>query len=486
MDIPATRYVEVGGHNVAFQIYGEGPRDLLMVPGIVSHLDLLWADPGFAHLMRRFGSFARVISYDRVGVGLSDPVSTYPTLDDRLAEIEAVLDAAGSTTVDVLGYSEGGAYAGYFAAAHPERVRSIVFCVPWVCGPRDDPREGIRPEAVELFASAIDHWGEGRGMELLAPTWIEKPLQKRMFASFERLVVGPGFARAILASVRDVDLSAILPHVRVPALVVGVTGDKVVPIEHVRFIASAIPGAELFELEGHDHLFWAGNVEPALDAIERFVTGAVVDRDVDRILATVAFTDIVGSTQRLSEVGDRAWKDLVEEHDDCVRRALEVHGGREVKTLGDGALLIFDAPHTALTVLTDVQRTVRTLGLEIRAGVHSGDVQIAGSDLAGMTVNTAARISALAGPGEILISESVRDLLRSTPTVCTERGVHELKGVPGKHTLFAVAAPSQFSIGDDERDVRLSDRLTLSFARRWPRFARSINARMRARPAAAV
>ncbi len=486
MNVPPIRYADVGGRAVAFQIFGEGVRDLLIVPGVVSHLELSWSDPGFAHLMRRLGSFSRVITYDRLGVGLSDSVSDLPTLDDRVAEIGAVLDAAESRKAHVLGYSEGGAFAGYFAASQPGRVESIFFVAPWVRGPRDDPAEGVRPEAIEKLARCIDRWGEGLLVEVMAPSLANKPMQRRLYASAERLIAGPGYARAILQGARQMDVSSILPHIRVPSLVIGVTEDSIVPIEHVRAIAAAIPGAQLFELDGHDHLVWAGDATPALDAIERFVTGDIAPRDVDRMLATVVFTDIVGSTQRLAEVGDRGWRNLVEEHDNRVRRVIDAHGGSEVKTLGDGFLMTFAAPHSALAALKEIQLSIADLGLEIRAGIHTGDVEIAGADLAGMTVNTAARISALAGPGEIVVSRTVRELLGPTGTICAEYGTHELKGVPGRHPLYLAAEPSRISIGADERRVRIRDRMTLVFAKRVPGLARSMNARLQARAAPAA
>ena len=367
MEAPTTHYADVNGYSVAYQTCGSGPRDVLVVPGALSHLDLLWTDPAMAHVLRRLATFARVITYDRLGLGLSNSMPSFPPLDDRIAEIEAVLEAVGSQESAVVAMSEGGAYAAYFTASQPGRVSSISLLMPFVRGPRIDPAEGLDPRAMAELAENAERWGEGLFLSVIAPDLSKKPMQRRLFASFERLVTSRGNIRAWVNSASQMDFMAILSHIHVPCLVVGVSEDPIVPIEHVRAIADAIPGAHLVEVQGKDHLISGDQMTAALDAIERFVTGDLADSNVDRVFATVVFTDIVDSDRQLAEFGDSRWRSRLQEHDERVRQVLEKYGGREIKSLGDGFMMTFAAPHTALQALEELQSELAMIELEIRS-----------------------------------------------------------------------------------------------------------------------
>jgi class 3 adenylate cyclase len=477
MQPPQTRYaVRPDGVNIAYQVFGEGPTDLLVSPGLASHLDLAWTDPDLARLWRRLASFARVIVYDKPGTGLSDPIMHVPTLEERRDDIRTVLDEVGSERTALLGFSEGGTTCVLFAATDPERVESLILYGAFACSePGEEVLDGPdRVAAYERSVAALRdleaNWGQGRTLDYFAPSVADR-LQRSAFATFERAAASPALATRVIEAARRIDVRGVLGAVRVPTLVLHHAED-IIPLFHARMLADGIPGAELKVLPGRDHMFWVSDFEESVSEIERFLTGSAAAASPERALATILFTDIVGSTERASEMGDSAWRQLLERHDRVVRDQVAEHRGRVVKSLGDGTLAVFDGPARAIGAAEAIRDDLRDLGIEVRAGVHTGECELIGDDVGGVGVHIGARVGSIADPGEILVSSTVADLVVGSGMTFTERGEHELKGVPGRWRLLAVgdpaARPEPLRAAAVERDMRLSDRLTLRFARRAP------------------
>jgi pimeloyl-ACP methyl ester carboxylesterase len=485
MQQPKTSYARNGDVNIAYQVLGDGPLDLVLVPGFVSHLDLLWSFPEPAAFFRRLSSFSRLILFDKRGTGLSDPVPGVPTLEERMEDLHAVLDAVGSKRAALLGVSEGGPMSALFAATYPERTAAMVI---YGSTPKfsdvddmvDEENKASIKKTWESVEAMIDNWGEGRMVEVFAPTFAADEAIRRSFGLIERASASPAMIAGVLSAIGQIDVTGVLPAVGVPTLVLHRVGDPVIPIEAARYTAERIPGARLVELAGDDHVAWLGDTDALLDEIERFLTGAPRGRRPDRALATVLFTDIVGSTERASSLGDSRWRELLESHDDGVRRQVGAHGGRVVKSLGDGYLATFDGPARAIRCGGAVLEDASSLGVELRAGVHTGECELIGDDLGGMAVHIGARVAAKAGPGELLVSSAVRDLVVGSGIEFDERGVHDLKGVPGSWALLAVreggAAPSAAEPARGAPDrlapnlavARRGDRMALRFVRRSP------------------
>jgi class 3 adenylate cyclase len=442
---PKTEYARNGSVSIAYQVIGEGPQDLVFVPGFISHLDLLWTFPEATTFLRRLAGFARLITFDKRGTGLSDPVAELSTLEDRMEDLHAVLDAAGSEQAALLGISEGGPMSILFSATYPERVSSLMLYGTFPSlNPNSYPADlGVRPETgIDQLTAIIDeHWGDGHSLGFFAPTLAENPAMLRSFGLFERAAASPGMVSALLRSYKDIDVSDILPALRVPTRVINRVGDPVVPVELARWTSEQIPGAVLVELEGDDHIPWLGDADALVDEIEESMTGSRHAAQPDRALATVLFTDIVGSTERAGELGDRRWRELLERHHDLVRAQLGAHDGREVKTMGDGFLATFDGPAKAIRCATAIAGRSSADGVEIRAGVHTGECELIGDDVGGMAVHIGARVMAKAGPGEVLVSGTVKDLVVGSGIEFDDLGNHELKGVPGEWRLLAVADP---------------------------------------------
>ena len=444
MDVPETLYARSGDANIAYQVLGEGELDLVYVPGWVSNVEYMWTYPPFAHFLRRFSSFARVILFDKRGTGLSDavPLDRLPTLEQRMDDVRAVLDAVGSERAALFGHSEGGCMCMLFAATHPERVRALVMLAVYAKRLRsDDYPWAPTPEEREADARALEEQGWGDiDVGFYAPS-------KRGDAEFERWLRGwlrngasPRAAAALLRMNSRIDVRDVMPSISVPTLILHRTGDRDVDIEEGRYIAKQIPGARFVELPGDEHVIPAGDVDRLADEIEEFLTGARPAPEPDRVLTTVLFTDIVGSTDRAASLGDREWSELLERHHALVRAELERHRGREVDTAGDGFLATFDGPARAVRCACAIREAVRSVALEVRAGVHTGEVQLRGDGVAGIAVHTGARIAALAGPGEVLVSRTVTDLTSGSGLVFEPRGEHELKGVPEPWQVYAVAS----------------------------------------------
>jgi len=442
MEAPDIRYVRAeDGTSIAYAVAGDGPFDLLCIPGFVSHLELFWEAPGAEHYFGRLASFARLIMFDKRGQGLSDRPPGPPTLEQSAGDARAVLDAVGSKKAAVYGISEGGPMSILLAATSPERVRALALYGTWarlVQGP--DYPEGVPPEQFERFIDAnTDNWGGPVALNLWAPSLIGNKPGERWWARLLRQGISQSGAEALIRLYTQVDIRDVLPTITVPTLVVHRTGDRMVPIGAARALAAGIPGAKLVELPGRDHVPIC-DPDQIIDEVEEFLTGHRAEREPDRMLATVMFTDIVDSTRRAAQLGDRGWRELLERHDQLMRRELERHRGREVKTIGDGFLATFDGPARGIRCATSVREAVRELGIEIRAGLHTGEVEVMGDDIAGIAVNIGARVGAAAGPGEVLVSRTVTDLVAGSGIDFTDRGVHPLKGVPGDWHLYAVAS----------------------------------------------
>jgi class 3 adenylate cyclase len=442
---PTTRYARSGDVSIAYQVVGDGPIDVVLVLGFATHLELQWESPPFANFFDRIGSFSRLIIFDKRGTGLSDPVTEAPTLEQRIDDVRAVMDAAGSERAALFGISEGGPMSVLFAATHPERVTALVLHgamgrtteapdYPWAV-----PAEALLESATEFIAP---YWGvEADAMlELFAPSFVGDPEAAEFTARLERSAASPSMMQQLFEMFLDIDVRAVLPTIRVPALVIHRRGDRVVNRRAGEELAAQIPGARYVELPGIDHLPWAGDTESVLGEIEEFLTGARSVPEPDRVLATVMFTDIVGSTERAAKLGDARWRALLAAHQAAVRRELTRFRGREVKTLGDGSLATFDGPARAIRCGQAIAEAAQSLGLEVRIGLHSGEVEVMDGDVGGIAVHIAARVGALADAGEVLVSSTVRDLVAGSGIGFVDRGTQQLKGISDEWRLFAAAA----------------------------------------------
>jgi class 3 adenylate cyclase len=436
---PDTRYAKSGDVNIAYQVVGEGPFDLVYVPGWISNIELMWEEPAHAHLLQRLAAFSRLILFDKRGTGLSDPVSLdrLPTLEQRMDDLRAVMDAAGSERAALFGSSEGGLMSVLFAATYPERTRALVTLAIYAkrLWSADYPWAPT-PEAREAEIEWIERtWGDEMDISSLAPTADEA--FKRRAVTYLRRSASPGAAVALLRMNSQIDVREVLPTIQVPTLVLQRVDDRDVNVEEGRWIAQQIPGAKYVELLGDEHLIWAGDVDAVVDEVEEFLTGTRPVHDTDRVLATVLFTDIVASTERAAELGDRQWGSLLEQHHALVRRGLERFRGREVDTAGDGFLATFDGPARAIRCACAVRDSLRSLDLEIRAGLHTGECELVGDKVGGIAVHTAARVVAAAGPSQVLVSSTVKDLVSGSGIRFEDRGEFELKGV-GAWRLYSV------------------------------------------------
>jgi class 3 adenylate cyclase len=429
------------GAHIAFQVFGDGPLDLICIPGWISNLELFWEDPGMVAFYERLASFSRVILLDKRGTGLSDPVTTgsAPTLEQRMDDVRAVLDAVSSEQAAFFAMSEGGPMSLLFAATYPERTVALVLYGCWaraIRGP-DYPYGYTREEFEDLIDVVEQHWGEARLLGRIAPTLAEVPEAVEGMARAERLPATPATAGALLRMAFEGDIRSVLPVVDVPTLVMHRTGDRFVVFEHGRYLAEHIPGAKLVELPGEDHLFW-DLTDRVADETEMFLTGERPVQQVNRQLATVLFTDVVESTRRASELGDQRWAQLLDELDAIVSRQITRCRGHLVKGTGDGHLATFDGPGRAIVCAQAVHDGVARLGITLRAGLHTGEIEVRGDDVGGIAVHVAARVLGHATSGETLVSAAVPPLVLGSGIEFADRGEHELKGVPGAWRLFAV------------------------------------------------
>ena len=442
MEAPETRYVRSSGAYIAYRIMGSGPVDLVLLQGGFSHVELQLEEPSFARFLGRLASFSRLIVLDVRGTGLSDRTMHLPTLEEQVDDVLAVLDAVGCERAGLFGVGQGGVLACLFAAAHPGRATALVLfgtCArliqaegyPWGRAPEEFAR---------LLQSTEQGWGQGVALPVLAPSMAgDEPFQ-RWFAKLERLGASPGNMLALLHLHRDVDIRHVLPAIRVPALVMHRVGDAYREVGHARYLAAHIPGAKLVELPGRDHLPYVGDQNSVLDEVEEFLTGVRRGPEPDRVLATILFTDIVGSTERAAQAGDDRWRDLLDRHNVLIRRELDHFRGREVDTAGDGFLATFDGPARAVRCAREIADTVPGLGLELRSGLHTGEVELAGEHVRGVAVHIGARVAAMAGPREVLVSSTVKDLVAGSGIAFEDRGEHSLKGIPGTWRIYLAAS----------------------------------------------
>jgi class 3 adenylate cyclase len=440
--LPETRYARLGELHLAYQVVGDGPPDILLLDQWFGHVEAQWDVPPLAEFRERLADFGRLIMFDKRGTGLSDPIPTasLPTLEEFMADIPAVLDTVGSKRAAVIANIGGGILAMPFAAAHPERLSSLILVD---CFARfleaPDFAIGAPPEAL---APALDQAEADTGraimIDLFAPSVADDERMRRAWARYERNAATPGSTKAIVRLIYESDVRDVLPAIRVPTLVIHRAGATGFGVQHGRYLADRIPQAKYVELPGTDNLIWAGDQDAIVTEIQDFVTGIRPAPDPRRVLATVLFTDIVGSTQLAARLGDGRWQSLLADHNRVVRRQLDRFAGREVRIIGDGFLATFDGPARAIRCALAILDAVRELGLDIRAGVHTGEIEVLSDDIAGLAVHIGARISARAVAGEVLVSSTVKDLVVGSGLAFDDHGTHELKGVPDQWRLFAV------------------------------------------------
>jgi len=479
--MPETRLLGMGdGVRLAVQRYGEGSTHLVFVPGFVSHVEMQWADPAYARFLGNLGRLATVTIYDRRGCGASDPLDRAATLEEHVADLGRVIDDTGEERVALLGFSNGGAVSLAYAAAHPERLLGLSLCSTFA---RVEGFVDIVNRADATADALIDHWGEGLGIDLAAPSLASSKLARRNYATFERAAMHRDMVRMISAETKRWDVTPILDAIDLPTLVLHRRGDYV-PIEAGREVARRIRGARFVELEGSDHVPYLGGADEILSELAGFLRSLTGTAPPARPVTTVLFTDLVGSTDRAVAVGDARWRTLREMHDDLTRAEVARHHGRAVKSTGDGYLAVFAEAPDAVRAASAIIEQVRRLQLELRAGAHSGPVDVLDDgDLAGTTVNTAARVAALASANEILVTDAVRSRLAAAVPL-RAWGVAELKGLPGPFTLHAVEGEvDELPLVDPERalapEVPLGTRLMVGAARRLigPVQARRVGAR---------
>jgi class 3 adenylate cyclase len=434
--LPVTRYAVSGDVNIAYQIIGDGPVDIFMIAGSVSHVEFLHEIKGYTAFLRRLSTFARVISFDKRGQGLSDRVSGAPSLEDRMDDIRAIMDDIGSKRAVLMGFSEGGALSIIFAATYRERVSHLVMFGCFACFRElfENPEERIDLR--------FKNWGTGTMMKNVFPSLATDPVAVEQLAKLERLSATPGGHRTMMRLNLLIDVRSILPNVRTPTLVLHRRGDLMVPVQRGRELAAQMPSAKYIEYPDSDHGYWTGDTATTIGDIEEFVTGHREETldDLERVLATVLFTDIVGSTQSAVEMGDQPWRRLLDSHDQMAKEIVEKHRGNLIKTTGDGILATFDGPGRAVRCALAFGAAAKQIGLPLRAGLHTGEIEMRGRDIGGIAVHTAARVMAQSQPSEVLVSRVVTDLVAGAGLKFSERGSHELKGIPGRWDLFAASA----------------------------------------------
>jgi class 3 adenylate cyclase len=434
--LPVTRYALSGDVNIAYQTMGAGPVDFIIVPGIVSHVEFMHEMPGYTAFLRRLSTFARVVTFDKRGQGLSDRISGAPSLEQRMDDVRAVMDDVGSPRAVIMGFSEGCSMSALFTATYPERVSQLILFGGFAVAAM------LSNDMEERIAQRLRLWGTGEMIKTLSPSQATNQDAVARFAKFQRLSASPGAIKAISFLNAQIDVRSILPTIQVPTLVLHRGEDAQVPVELGRKLAALIPNAKFIEYAGQDHLFFSGDVEALLGDIEEFVTGhrESSSNDLDRVLSTVLFTDIVDSTRSAAAIGDQAWRRLLDSHDLMAIQTVERHRGTLVKTTGDGILATFDGPGRAVRCALSLRTALKQIGLPIRAGLHTGEIEIRGRDIGGIAVHAAARVMAQSQSDEVLVSRVVTDLVAGAGLKFSERGSHELKGLPGRWDLFAASA----------------------------------------------
>jgi pimeloyl-ACP methyl ester carboxylesterase/class 3 adenylate cyclase len=438
--VPETRYVKSGDVHIAYQVLGSGPIDLVFVPGFVSNVEANWDSPDRANFFRRLASFCRLIIFDKRGTGMSDRSSQLFSLEQRMADVQAIMDDARSERAALFGVSEGGPMSILFAASYPQRTAALVLYGSYAKRSwAPDYPFGWNEDKWNTVLSNIErYWGTPKGVDLnmWAPSIVNDEERANRTAAYFRAAASPGAVLAVMKMNREIDVRHVLPSVSVPTLVLHRLDDRVIDVRHARYLAKHIARATLVELPGTDHIPWIDH-EAVLEEVEEFLTGERHAPDLERVLATVLFTDIVESTERAVAVGDRKWRELLENYQTLVRAQLGHFRGREIDTAGDGFLASFDGPARAIRCAAAVRERSRSLGMEIRAGVHTGECEVMGDKLGGIAVHIGSRVASKAAPGEIVVSQTVKDLVAGSGLSFAERGAHALKGVPGEWRLYA-------------------------------------------------
>jgi len=433
------RYAKNGDVHIAYRVFGDGPRDMLLIPGMISHVEVSWERPASLHLLKRLTAFARVVVFDKRNQGLSDRVApAEQTLEERIGDARAVMDAAGSQRATVYGWSEGGPMSLMFSATYPERTKGLVLYGTFA-SVKDPPWSMNHARWEEIITGWADHWGEGTLVRLNAPSAINDEAVVRGFGQLERASASPGSGLALMRANYGIDVRHVLPSIHVPTLILHRVGDGLVPVECGRYRAQNIPGARFAEISGTDHTVLDNETQDVIaDEIEEFITGTHHHLEPDRVLATVMFTDIVGSTQRASELGDRRWRELLADWYTVTRKELTAFRGREVATAGDGLLATFDGPARAIRCACAVREKVRALGLQVHTGLHTGECALTDDSVTGIAVHIGASVAALAQADEVLVSSTVKDLVAGSGLKFGDRGAHRLKGVADDWRLFVV------------------------------------------------
>lgn len=439
--LPETHYARSGDVHIAYQVIGDGPLDLVYVPGWISHVEYAWEEPALARFYARLASFSRLILFDKRGTGLSDRVAdeALPTLEQRMDDVRAVMDAATSKRAALFGVSEGGPMSVLFAATYPERTDALVLYGTYarrIWAP-DYPWGPTYEERMEFLEEIEHEWGGPVGLHAVAPTLARDERFSRWWASYLRQGASPSAAVALGRMNTEMDVRQVLPTIGVPTLVLHRAGDTDIEIGGSRYIAERIPGARFVELAGADHIPFVGDADALLDEIQEFLTGVRPPREPDRVLATVMFIDIVGSTERAAEMGDHRWRDLLEAYHGLVRKELATFDGRKIDFAGDGFLATFDGPARAIRCACAIRAEAARMGLAVRAGLHTGECELIGGEVGGIAVHIGARVGAKAGPGEVLVSSTVKDLVAGSGIRFSDGGVHALRGVPGEWHLFS-------------------------------------------------
>jgi class 3 adenylate cyclase len=431
-----TRYARSGDARLAYQVFGDGPIDLVSYGGPALHLDVIWEYPGSARWYERMAGFARVLVYDRRGTGMSDPLDGPLTLEGQMDDLRAVIKAAGFDRPAISAGGDAARIAMLYAATYPDEVRALSLNGASASGV-DAIDEAVREQILDFVESS---WGEGRTGPLMNPSHANDQVYLRWMAKVERTSMSPAVARRFVEFSLRSDVRAILGDIRVPTAVIHRRNDAFIPVERARELAERIPGAKLVLLDGVDTMVFAGDVDAFADEVEAFLTGTRPAREPDRVLTTVLFTDIVDSTARAAKLGDSRWRRLLDDHDRIAREEVERERGRWVKGTGDGVLATFDGPARAIRAAQAIERATDAVGVSVRAGVHTGEVELMGDDLGGIAVHIGARISALAEGGEVLVSSTVRELVIGSQLEFADRGAHELKGVPGEWRVYALVS----------------------------------------------
>jgi pimeloyl-ACP methyl ester carboxylesterase len=436
MDSPI-KYAKSGDVHLAYRVFGDGPRDLVLVPGTLSHVEHFWARPSNEYLLKRLSTFARVIVFDKRGQGLSDRVAEF-TLEERVGDVRAVMDAAGSSRATIYGWSEGGAMCLMFAATYPERTSALVLYGTFASF-KDEPLSWTRGQVDEVLRQWEEHWGEGVLLRGNAPSMLNDKAAIEWMSRMERESSSPGAVLTLMRANYDLDVRHVLASIHAPTLILHRVGDALIPVAAGRYLAEHIPGAKYAEIPGTDHTVLDNATQDVIaDEIEEFITGTRHHPEPDRVLATVMFTDIVRSTERAAEMGDQRWHELLQSYYDVMRKELTTFRGHEVNTAGDGLLATFDGPARAIRCACSARAKLRDLGLQVRTGLHTGECELIGDDVGGIAVHIGARVATAADPDDVLVSSTVKDLVAGSGIRFADRGLHTLKGVPGEWHLYGV------------------------------------------------